>query len=112
MNRLWLPGFVFTMCGLMGLEDTVVILTSEDAGLATTLTLVKVFLCPHLGLKHSVYPAEFLAVVRALEECKPKGLVSDCKGVASCLHALKAGRRQPKGRHRDLESRALAALPG
>eukprot|EP00971_Amphidinium_carterae_P133282 2639551-Amphidinium_carterae.1 len=32
-------------------------------------------------------------------------------GVVSCLHALRAGRRQPKGRHRDLESRALAALP-
>eukprot|EP00971_Amphidinium_carterae_P182581 3623533-Amphidinium_carterae.1 len=63
------------------------------------------------GLKQSVYRAEFLAVVRALEECKPKRLVSGCKGVVSCLHALRAGRRQPKGRHRDLESRALAALP-
>eukprot|EP00971_Amphidinium_carterae_P042701 839413-Amphidinium_carterae.1 len=34
--------------------------------------------------------------------------VSDCKCVVSCLHALRAGRRQPKGRHRDLESRARA----
>eukprot|EP00971_Amphidinium_carterae_P083406 1650760-Amphidinium_carterae.4 len=66
---------------------------------------------PLPGLKQSVYRAEFLAVVRALEECKPKRLVSDCKGVISCLHALKAGRRHPTCRHRDLESRALAALP-
>eukprot|EP00971_Amphidinium_carterae_P048451 955052-Amphidinium_carterae.1 len=33
------------------------------------------------------------------------------KGVVSCLHALRAGRRHPKGRHRDLENRALAAFP-
>eukprot|EP00971_Amphidinium_carterae_P053745 1058435-Amphidinium_carterae.2 len=34
-------------------------------------------------------------------------------GVVSCLHALRVGRRhpKPKGRHRDLENRALAALP-
>eukprot|EP00971_Amphidinium_carterae_P116847 2314157-Amphidinium_carterae.1 len=66
---------------------------------------------PLPGLKQSVYRAEFLDMVRALEECKPKRFVSDCKGVVSCLHALRAGRRQPKGRHRDLESRAFAALP-
>eukprot|EP00971_Amphidinium_carterae_P279935 5557128-Amphidinium_carterae.1 len=71
---------------------------------------------PLPALKQSVYRAEFhraefLAVVRALEECKPKRLVGDCKGVVYCLHALKAGRRHPKGRHRDVESRALAALP-
>eukprot|EP00971_Amphidinium_carterae_P312364 6208466-Amphidinium_carterae.1 len=65
-------------------------------------------------LKQSVYRAEFLATVRpvrALEECKPKRLVSDCQGVFSWLHALRAGRRHPKGRHRDLESRALVAFP-
>eukprot|EP00971_Amphidinium_carterae_P112885 2235513-Amphidinium_carterae.2 len=45
---------------------------------------------PLPGLKQSVYRAEPLATVRALAE---------------------AGRRQPKGRHRDLESRALVALP-
>eukprot|EP00971_Amphidinium_carterae_P210589 4178936-Amphidinium_carterae.1 len=50
-------------------------------------------------------------VVRRFEACKPKRFVSDCKGVVSCLLALNAGRRHPKGRHRDLESRALAALP-
>eukprot|EP00971_Amphidinium_carterae_P194388 3857380-Amphidinium_carterae.2 len=66
---------------------------------------------PLPGLKQSVYRAELLATVRALEECKPRRLVSDCKGVVSCLHALLAGRRQPKGRHRDLEGRALDAFP-
>eukprot|EP00971_Amphidinium_carterae_P085843 1698163-Amphidinium_carterae.2 len=42
--------------------------------------------------------AELLATVRALEECKPMELVSDCKGVVACLHALRAGKRQPKKR--------------
>eukprot|EP00971_Amphidinium_carterae_P010932 215807-Amphidinium_carterae.2 len=37
-------------------------------------------------------------------------LVSDCKGVVACLHALRAGRQRPKGRHRDLERRAVAAF--
>eukprot|EP00971_Amphidinium_carterae_P135922 2693251-Amphidinium_carterae.1 len=51
---------------------------------------------PLPGLKQSVYRAEFLAVVRALEECHPHEVVSDCKG-----------------RNRDLEQRALnALLPG
>eukprot|EP00971_Amphidinium_carterae_P294246 5842283-Amphidinium_carterae.2 len=49
--------------------------------------------------------------VKALEECKPARLVSDCKGVVSCQHTLRVGRRQAKGRHRDLEARALAAFP-
>eukprot|EP00971_Amphidinium_carterae_P168976 3347521-Amphidinium_carterae.1 len=48
---------------------------------------------------------------RALEECQPTRLVSDCKGVAACLHALRAGCMQPKGRRRDLERRALVAMP-
>eukprot|EP00971_Amphidinium_carterae_P176094 3490676-Amphidinium_carterae.1 len=63
-------------------------------------------------LKQSVNHAELLATVtvRALEKCKPTRLVSDCKGVVSCLHALRAGRRQRKGRHRDLESGALAGV--
>eukprot|EP00971_Amphidinium_carterae_P189098 3754023-Amphidinium_carterae.1 len=76
-------------------------LISGVLGLATTLT---VFFCPYQ--KQSVNRAEFLAAVRALEGRKP----SDCKGVVSCLHALKAGRRHPKGRHKDLDSRVLAAL--
>eukprot|EP00971_Amphidinium_carterae_P035256 694016-Amphidinium_carterae.1 len=39
-----------------------------------------------------VYPVEFLATVRALEECQPARLVSEFKGVVACLHALPAGR--------------------
>eukprot|EP00971_Amphidinium_carterae_P337947 6475045-Amphidinium_carterae.1 len=35
-----------------------------------------------LGLKQSFYRVEFLATARALEECQPARLVSDCKGVA------------------------------
>eukprot|EP00971_Amphidinium_carterae_P345730 6486845-Amphidinium_carterae.3 len=80
-------------------------------GVRTDGSATLVVWLPLPGLKPSVYGSEFLAAVTALEECKPKRLVSDCKGVVSRLHALRAGRRQPTGRHRDLESRALAALP-
>eukprot|EP00971_Amphidinium_carterae_P333118 6467657-Amphidinium_carterae.2 len=56
---------------------------------------------PLPGLKQSVYRAELLAVVRALEECQPQ------------RRALQTGRRRPKGRNRDLEQRGLIALlPG
>eukprot|EP00971_Amphidinium_carterae_P211551 4197570-Amphidinium_carterae.1 len=47
---------------------------------------------------------------RALEECKPHEMVSDCKGVVKAVQALQTGKRQPKGRNRDLEQRALNAL--
>eukprot|EP00971_Amphidinium_carterae_P134560 2666825-Amphidinium_carterae.2 len=68
---------------------------------------------PVPGLRQSVYRAEFHAVVRALEECQPHEVVSDCKGVVKAIQALRAGRRTPKGRNRDLESRAMKALlPG
>eukprot|EP00971_Amphidinium_carterae_P349343 6490968-Amphidinium_carterae.7 len=40
-----------------------------------------------------VYRAEFLAVVRALEECQPHEVVSDCKGVVKTVQALQTGRR-------------------
>eukprot|EP00971_Amphidinium_carterae_P127900 2533210-Amphidinium_carterae.1 len=43
---------------------------------------------PLPGIKQSVYRAEFLAVVRALEECQPHEVVSDCKGVAKAVQAL------------------------
>eukprot|EP00971_Amphidinium_carterae_P220009 4367423-Amphidinium_carterae.1 len=46
---------------------------------------------------------ELLAVVRALEECQPRRVVSDCKGVVKALQAIQSGHRMPKGRHRDLE---------
>eukprot|EP00971_Amphidinium_carterae_P095967 1899201-Amphidinium_carterae.2 len=98
----------------MGLADTVVFRTFAGVELHSvgyyTDTGESVWQ-PIPRLKQSVYRAEFLATVRALEECKPQRLVSDCKGVVSCLHALIAGRRQHRGRHRDLESRAFAALP-
>eukprot|EP00971_Amphidinium_carterae_P000531 10868-Amphidinium_carterae.1 len=32
-------------------------------------------------------------------------------GMVACLHAQRAGRRHPKGRRRDFESRALVAMP-
>eukprot|EP00971_Amphidinium_carterae_P337250 6473971-Amphidinium_carterae.5 len=55
----------------------------------------------------SVHRAELLAVVRALEECQPREVVNDCKGVVKAVQALQTGR------NRDLEKRALHAhLPG
>eukprot|EP00971_Amphidinium_carterae_P307671 6114572-Amphidinium_carterae.1 len=57
-----------------------------------------------------VFRAELLAVVRALEECQPCRVVSDCKGVVKALQAIQNGHRLPKGRHRDLEERARRAL--
>eukprot|EP00971_Amphidinium_carterae_P230397 4572703-Amphidinium_carterae.1 len=52
---------------------------------------------PLPGLRQSVYRAESLAVVRALEECHPHEVVSDCKGVVKAVEALQTGRRTPKG---------------
>eukprot|EP00971_Amphidinium_carterae_P027126 534751-Amphidinium_carterae.4 len=63
-----------------------------------------------IGCRQSVCRAELLAVVRALEECNPRIVVSDCKGVVKALQAIQSGQRQPKGRHRDLEVRARNAL--
>eukprot|EP00971_Amphidinium_carterae_P026216 516930-Amphidinium_carterae.1 len=55
------------LCGPMDRADTAATLTFVDVGLAMSLTLV-------IG-------AGFLAVVRALEDCQPRRVVSDCKGV-------------------------------
>eukprot|EP00971_Amphidinium_carterae_P304428 6049981-Amphidinium_carterae.1 len=63
------------------------------------------------GCRQSVFRAELLTVVRALEECQPNRIVSDCKGVVKALQAIQSGHRLPKGRHRDLEVRARNALP-
>eukprot|EP00971_Amphidinium_carterae_P018737 369411-Amphidinium_carterae.1 len=64
-------------------------------------------------IKQSVYRAELHAVARALEECQPHEVVSDCKGVVKAVQALQTGRMQPKGRNRDLEQRVQnALLPG
>eukprot|EP00971_Amphidinium_carterae_P212255 4212451-Amphidinium_carterae.1 len=89
LNRLWFPGLVFTLCGLMGLADTIVISTEMTfaGGVGNQ------------SIQLSFWPRS---------EDTPQKLVSDCKGLVSCLHALRAGQRQLKGRHRDLESRALA----
>eukprot|EP00971_Amphidinium_carterae_P007893 156170-Amphidinium_carterae.1 len=65
MNRFWLPGLVFALSGLMGL--------ASKPRFRSTDTVESVLL-PLPGLKQSVHRAEFLAVVRALEECKPKWL--------------------------------------
>eukprot|EP00971_Amphidinium_carterae_P267485 5306076-Amphidinium_carterae.2 len=51
-------------------------------------------------IKQSVYRAELLAVARALEECQPHEIVSDCKGGFKAVQALQTGRRHPKGRNR------------
>eukprot|EP00971_Amphidinium_carterae_P240846 4781295-Amphidinium_carterae.1 len=52
-------------------------------------------------------------VARALEECQPHEIVSDCKGVVKAVQALQTGRKHPKGRNSDLEQRALlASQPG
>eukprot|EP00971_Amphidinium_carterae_P027128 534782-Amphidinium_carterae.1 len=58
---------------------------------------------PLPGLRQSVYRAEFLAGVRALKECQPREVVSECKGVVKAVQVLQQGRRTPKGRHRDIE---------
>eukprot|EP00971_Amphidinium_carterae_P189608 3763523-Amphidinium_carterae.1 len=44
-----------------------------------TDTQERVF-CALPGLKQSVYRAELHAIARALEECSPHEVVSDCKG--------------------------------
>eukprot|EP00971_Amphidinium_carterae_P215904 4285631-Amphidinium_carterae.2 len=77
----------------MVLAVTVATLTSIVVGLHIALTLAKqlppkLFGCPIRG-----------PTVRALEECQPARL------------ALRAGCWHPKGRHRDLENRALVAMP-
>eukprot|EP00971_Amphidinium_carterae_P241279 4790823-Amphidinium_carterae.1 len=62
---------------------------------------------PLPGIEQSVYRAE----LRALEECQPHEVVSDCKGVVKeAVQDLQTGRRTPTGRNRDLEKRALNAL--
>eukprot|EP00971_Amphidinium_carterae_P009099 179708-Amphidinium_carterae.1 len=69
-----------------------------------TDTQERVF-CALPGIRQSVYPAELHAKARALEECSPHEVVSDCKGAVKAVQALQTSRRQPKGRNRDLELR-------
>eukprot|EP00971_Amphidinium_carterae_P166117 3292667-Amphidinium_carterae.6 len=116
MNLPWLTGQEWELFGLMVLADTVATPSTEDVGSLGlcyhTDTQERVWL-PLPDLKQSVYRAEFLAVVRALEECQPHEVVSDCKGVVKAVQALHTGRRGPKDRNSDLEQRALnSLLPG
>eukprot|EP00971_Amphidinium_carterae_P054228 1068159-Amphidinium_carterae.1 len=70
-----------------------------------TDTQTRVWL-PLPGINQSVYRAEFLAVVRALEECQPHEVVSDCKEGSKRSRLSK-----PDGELR--KDRTLAApLPG
>eukprot|EP00971_Amphidinium_carterae_P191774 3805070-Amphidinium_carterae.1 len=84
----------------MGLADTAATVGYvTDSGKRSWLALP--------GCRQSVFRAELLAVVRALEERQPRTVVSDCKGVVKALQAIQSGHRQPKGRHRD----PLSGLP-
>eukprot|EP00971_Amphidinium_carterae_P096292 1905461-Amphidinium_carterae.1 len=99
MNLFWCTGQGLLRSGLMVQEDIALTLNTEDVELGTTRIL--------MNMSGFFYRAEFLAVVRALEECQPHEVVSDCTGVVKAVQALQQGRRTPKGRHRDLAS-ALA----
>eukprot|EP00971_Amphidinium_carterae_P295165 5861355-Amphidinium_carterae.1 len=63
------------------------------------------------GMKQSVYRAEFLAVVRALEGCQPRLIVNDCKGVVKAVQTFQTGRRHPNGRNKP-GKKLLALQPG
>eukprot|EP00971_Amphidinium_carterae_P188075 3733067-Amphidinium_carterae.1 len=52
---------------------------------------------PLPGMIQSVYHAEFLAVVRALEECQPGVMVSNCKGVVKALGSVTAANLHGNG---------------
>eukprot|EP00971_Amphidinium_carterae_P202666 4021560-Amphidinium_carterae.1 len=61
----------------MDRADTAATLTSVDVGLATGEWCWMAL----PGCRQSAFRAELLAVVRVLEECQPRRVVSDCKGV-------------------------------
>eukprot|EP00971_Amphidinium_carterae_P013871 273298-Amphidinium_carterae.1 len=110
LNLSWSTGQASLLSGLMGLGDTAV---TRIIGYYTD-TQERVFCAlPGIRQSQSVYRAELHAIARALEECSPHEVVSDCKGAVKAVHALQTGRRQPKGRNRDLERRVKnALLPG
>eukprot|EP00971_Amphidinium_carterae_P113458 2247858-Amphidinium_carterae.1 len=62
----------------MDQASAVAILTSEDVGLVMSLidTGERCWMALP-GIRQSVFRAELLAVVRALEECQPRRVVSD-----------------------------------
>eukprot|EP00971_Amphidinium_carterae_P029093 572117-Amphidinium_carterae.1 len=71
--------------GLLPAPQVPAVLTDEPA------------LVNRAGVGTSVYCAEFLAVVRVLEECQPHEVVSNCKGVIKAVQVLQTGHRTPKG---------------
>eukprot|EP00971_Amphidinium_carterae_P072675 1437218-Amphidinium_carterae.1 len=73
----------------MELTGTAAICTFVGVELVTTLTPAKASGSPGR--------LSFWLWSERLKSASPKRLVWDCKGVVSCLHALRAGRRQPKG---------------
>eukprot|EP00971_Amphidinium_carterae_P204620 4060584-Amphidinium_carterae.1 len=62
-----------------------------------------------IGPAQSVYRAELLALVTALQGAEPGALVvSDCKSACRVVSRLWDGSRKPVGPHRDLELRLLS----
>eukprot|EP00971_Amphidinium_carterae_P060485 1197160-Amphidinium_carterae.1 len=92
----WFPGLVWELSGLTGRHSSDPQHRRCGVGHYTD-TQERVWL-PLLSLKQSVYRAEFLAVARALEECHPHEVVSDCQGVVKALQASQTGGRHPKER--------------
>ena len=63
------------------------------------------------GYRQSVYRAELYAACRALEIAQnAREIISDNKGVITVLTDLQQGIRHAKGKHADLERRALIAM--
>eukprot|EP00971_Amphidinium_carterae_P085236 1686245-Amphidinium_carterae.2 len=92
MSRLWLPGVVFILCGLMGSGRYSSNPHFRACGVGYYIDIgVSVWL-PFPGLKQSVYRAEFLVNVRALEKCKPKRLLVIAKAwFPACSYERDAG---------------------
>eukprot|EP00971_Amphidinium_carterae_P155940 3091578-Amphidinium_carterae.1 len=86
----------------MGLDVIAATLTSDDVGLATSLTLENVPGPSLTGCRQSVLRLTFRAEL--LAENNPRRVASDCKGVVKALQAMQRGQKQPNGRHRDSKS--------
>eukprot|EP00971_Amphidinium_carterae_P197857 3926506-Amphidinium_carterae.1 len=88
MNLHWLTGQELEPSGLMDLGGHSSDPQHRRCGVGYYTDTQERVTLPLPGLKQSVYGAEFLAVVRALEECHPHEVVSDCKGVVNAMQAL------------------------
>eukprot|EP00971_Amphidinium_carterae_P157877 3129683-Amphidinium_carterae.1 len=62
---------------------------------------------PLPGIKQSVYRAEFLAVVRAVEECQPHEVISGCKGLLKRSSSCYSGRITADDLHGNGQADAL-----